>query len=169
MNDNMEVQVSAPIIRVALHGEEDCELNWVDLDEHDEHNPATISDNDLVQLTANFMDMTEDELTVAVYGREDGGKLRVSRAETGNVTIRPETVLGSPALPTAFAIFVVAMSTPAIIIAITKLRQLACRDNFQDAELDIYEGELSSRGESQPHVSMVFDSNEGGAPSGISE
>lgn len=168
MTEELNVQVSAPIIRVALYGEEDRELNWVDLDEHDEHNPATISDNDLIQLVANYLDMTVDELTETSFAPGSTGKLVASRVETGNITIRPETVLGNPvpvpALTIAFLAFIGALTTPMLISKITKLSQLGCPDNHQEAQLKAYKEELTSRGESLSQTPLVYSSNKGGAP-----
>ena len=70
------------------------------------------------------------------------------------------------ALPTAFIVFIVALPTSALIAMITKLRQLACRDDYQNTKLDICENELSSRGAGSPYIPMIFNSNHGGAPSG---
>lgn len=84
-----------PLVRVALHGEDDLEIAFSELNEaaHTDHDPASVADADVIDLVATHMDISVDELARRVYGR-DGGKLVVGRPETGNIMIRPETVLG---------------------------------------------------------------------------
>lgn len=82
-----------PQVRVAIYGEEDWQFAFSELDEYGEHDPASISDEAMIQLVANYRDITIEELHSAVLG-DNQGTLVVSRPTTGNITIRPETKLG---------------------------------------------------------------------------
>ena len=103
MNDNVNVVVT-PLVRVALHGENDLEVPFNDLLEnaHEDHDPATISDINLIALVETHMDIAGGELVQRVYGEVNprGGYddeevgLVVSRPATGNIMIRPQTKLG---------------------------------------------------------------------------
>lgn len=167
MTEEPNIQLSAPTIRVAIYGEEDREINWIDLDETDQHNPATISDDTLLLLVANYLDMGNvDELSRAVYGEEADGKLIASRNETGTITVRPATVLGGKILDPYFKTFLPAMELDELNRHIVALKQCSQLDSYSQQKLDAYESDLSRRGEPRPFVSMVFDSNKGGAPKG---
>lgn len=85
-----------PLVRVALYGADDLEVAFSELNEvaHTEHDPASVADADVIDLVATHMDVSLDELARRVYGRDSGGKLEVGRPETGNIMVRPETVLG---------------------------------------------------------------------------
>jgi hypothetical protein len=85
--------VVGPQVRVAIYGEEDWVFAYSELDEYNEHDPASISDEAVIQLVANYRDITTEELQQAVLG-DNRGELVVSRPSTGNITIRPETKLG---------------------------------------------------------------------------
>ncbi len=95
--DAVEVVVG-PLVRVALHGEDDFEVAFSELNEaaHTDHDPASVSDVDVIELIATHMDISADVLAQRVYGTENARveKLVVSRPNTGNIMIRPETVLG---------------------------------------------------------------------------
>lgn len=84
-----------PLVRVALHGEDDFEIAFSQLNEdaNADHDPASVSDFDVLELVATHMDIDQNELARRVYGGSVG-KLVVSRPDTGNIMIRPETVLG---------------------------------------------------------------------------
>ena len=93
-NDELEVQV-APLVRIALHGEDDYEVAFSVLNEdaNTMHDPASVSDPDVLDLVATHLDIDLDELARRVYGGTEG-KLVVGRPQTGNIIIRGETVLG---------------------------------------------------------------------------
>ena len=93
-NDDLEVQV-APLVRIALHGEDDYEVAFSVLNEdaNTTHDPASVSDPDVLDLVATHLDIDLDELARRVYGGTEG-KLVVGRPQTGNIIIRGETVLG---------------------------------------------------------------------------
>lgn len=94
MTDQNELEVvAAPLVRVAIANEDDYVVPFSDVDEYGNYDPATINDNDMIQITAQHMDLTVEELAERVYGGR-AGNLKVSRPETGNIVIRPETRLG---------------------------------------------------------------------------
>lgn len=93
MTELQNAQV-VPLVRVAVYGEEDFQVSWGELDEYNRFDPATISDDEMISLVAEHMDTTPQGLNELVYGNNDGGNLKVSRPETGNIVIRPETRLG---------------------------------------------------------------------------
>ncbi len=92
--NDLEVQV-APLVRVALHGEDDYEVAFSVLNEdaNTTHDPASVSDPDVIDLVAIHLDIDEVELARRVYGGGEG-KLVVGRPHTGNIIIRGEMVLG---------------------------------------------------------------------------
>lgn len=94
-NANDAEVLVGPLVRVALHGEDDFEIAFSQLnqDANTNHDPASVSDPDVLELVATHLDIDQAELARRVYG-EGGGKLVVSRPDTGNIMIRPETVLG---------------------------------------------------------------------------
>ena len=94
-DQNLEVQVT-PMVRVSLFGEDDFEIAFAELNAtvQNQHDPATISDEEMIELVANFMDITPVELGGRVYGEGNSGDLKVSRPSTGNINIRPATTLG---------------------------------------------------------------------------
>ena len=93
--NEQELEVmETPLIAVAIANEDDTVLSFPRLAENTSFEAATISDEDLIGLVANWMDTTPDELERRVYGNERGGKLVVSRPNTGNIVVRPATVLG---------------------------------------------------------------------------
>ncbi len=104
MTEEQNVLVVTPLVRVALHGENDLEIPFNDLlaNAHEDHDPATISDIDLIALVETHMDIGGGELVQRVYGEVNprGGYddeevgLVVSRPATGNIMIRPQTKLG---------------------------------------------------------------------------
>lgn len=85
--------VVGPMVRVAVYGEEDWQFAFSELDEYNQHDPSNISDEDMINLVANYRDITVEELRSAVMG-DNAGEIVVSRPTTGNITIRPETKLG---------------------------------------------------------------------------
>ncbi len=95
MTNDLEVQVT-PMVRVSLFGEEDFLIAFTELNAtvENQHDPATISDNELIELVANFMDITPVALQERVYGDGNSGDLKVSRSSTGNINIRVATTLG---------------------------------------------------------------------------
>lgn len=84
-----------PLVRIALHGEDDYEIAFSQLNEdsNSSHDPASVSDPDLLDLVATHLDIDLAELARRVYGGGEG-KLVVGRPETGNIIVRGETVLG---------------------------------------------------------------------------
>lgn len=88
--------IVGPLVRVALHGEDDFEIAFSQLNEdaNTTFDPASVSDPDVLDLVSTHMDISVEELANRVYGGGGSGKLVVSRPETGNIMIRPETVLG---------------------------------------------------------------------------
>ncbi len=94
MTEELEVQV-APLVRIALHGEDDYEVAFSVLNEdaNTTHDPASVSDPDVLDLVATHLDIDLDELARRVYGGTEG-KLVVGRPQTGNIIVRGETVLG---------------------------------------------------------------------------
>lgn len=84
-----------PLVRIALHGEDDYEVAFSQLnqDANTDHDPASVADFDVLELVATHLDIDQDELARKVYGG-NVGKLVVSRPGTGNIMVRPETVLG---------------------------------------------------------------------------
>jgi hypothetical protein len=92
--EQVEIRVD-PEIRVTIYGEEDWARPFSEVAQDTTHEPASISDEDMKEMVARFMDISLDELTERVYGQGNrAGKLVVDRPETGNITIRPETRLG---------------------------------------------------------------------------
>lgn len=85
--------VVGPMVRVAIAGEEDWEFAFSELDEYNRHDPASISDEDVIQLVANYKDISVDDLRTAINGNHSGDVV-VSRPATGNIVLRPETKLG---------------------------------------------------------------------------
>lgn len=84
----------APLIIVPVRDEEDRQFTWGEINQYGEYDIATIKDDDLIQLTAEHMDMTVEDLTHLVYGEGHQGRLKVATPETGNKVISPETRLG---------------------------------------------------------------------------
>lgn len=94
MTEETEVLVG-PLVRIAIHGEDDYEIAFSTLNEdaNTEHDPASVSDPDVLELVATHLDIDQAELARRVYGGTEG-KLVVGRPETGNIIVRGETVLG---------------------------------------------------------------------------
>jgi hypothetical protein len=91
---NLDIRVD-PQIRVTIYNDEDWVRPFSEVAQDTTHEPASISDSDMVAMVARFMDISVEELTERVYGAGNRhGKLVVDRPETGNITIRPETRLG---------------------------------------------------------------------------
>ncbi len=84
-----------PLVRIALHGEDDYEVAFSVLNEdaNATHDPASVSDPDVIELITTHLDIDEAELVRRIYGGSEG-KLVVGRPQTGNIIIRGETVLG---------------------------------------------------------------------------
>jgi len=84
------------LIRVAVFNEQDWERSAEDVFQAlGEQIPDTIEHEDILTAVAQYMDISDAQLVEAVYGNERRGQLIVSAsAQTGNISIRPETVLG---------------------------------------------------------------------------
>jgi hypothetical protein len=93
-NQELEIRVD-PQIRVTIFGDEDWVRPFSEVAHDTTHEPASISDTDMIAMVARFMDISTDELTERIYGTGNrSGKVVVDRPETGNITLRPETRLG---------------------------------------------------------------------------
>lgn len=80
---------------VSVFGEEDRTTTFAELIEGEDHDPATIADDDLLRMVAvNMFDTTVEELSRIVTGNENA-ELKVGRPQTNTILVRGATVLGN--------------------------------------------------------------------------
>ena len=72
----------APRVRIVLRNEDSIEASFADLQRGDD--PATISDAELLERVANYLDRPVEDL----------GELQVTRPETGNILVSEKPVYG---------------------------------------------------------------------------
>jgi hypothetical protein len=90
--------VTTPLVQIPLYGQEARVIPFSELVSESGADPATVGDDELLQLVVNFMDLESiDALKQAIMGEHYSSDrlLKVTRPSTGNVLIAPSAELGN--------------------------------------------------------------------------